>query len=79
MYNAYCAWRRARSSPGGNEHAFCRKSFLSSQTLLNIEDIKMQLVVSIADAGLLQLDPGEKASLNRSAPTHLIYLPYICN
>ncbi|EYE97349.1 HA2-domain-containing protein [Aspergillus ruber CBS 135680] len=66
VYNAYCAWKRARSTPGSNEYAFCRKNFLSSQTLLNIEDVKMQLVVSIADAGLLQLDASQKTSLNRS-------------
>jgi len=69
VYNAYCAWKRARSTPGSNEYAFCRKNFLSSQTLLNIEDVKMQLVVSIADAGLLQLDASQKTSLNRSVTT----------
>ncbi|PYI15552.1 ATP dependent RNA helicase [Aspergillus violaceofuscus CBS 115571] len=66
VYNAYCSWKRTRNTPGANEYAFCRKNFLSSQTLLNIEDIKMQLVVSIADAGLLTLDPMQKAALNRS-------------
>lgn len=66
VYNAYCAWKRARSTPGASEYAFCRKNFLSSQTLLNIEDVKMQLVVSIADAGLLQLDASQKTSLNRA-------------
>ncbi|OJJ31738.1 hypothetical protein ASPWEDRAFT_118185 [Aspergillus wentii DTO 134E9] len=66
VYNAYCAWKRTRSTPGTNEFAFCRKNFLSSQTLLNIEDVKMQLVVSIADAGLLTLDPAQKTSLNRA-------------
>lgn len=65
VYNAYCAWKRARSTPGSNEFSFCRKNFLSSQTLLNIEDVKMQLMVSIADAGLLQLDSTQKTSLNR--------------
>ena len=65
MYNAYCGWKRARSTPGSNEYGYCRKNFLSSQTLLNIEDVKMQLVVSIADAGLLQLDSTQKSSLNR--------------
>ena len=69
VYNAYCAWKRARSTPGSNEYAFCRKNFLSSQTLLNIEDVKMQLVVSIADAGLLQLDASQKTSINRSVTT----------
>ena len=67
MYNAYCAWKRARNTPGVSEYAFCRKNFLSSQTLLNIEDVKMQLIVSIADTGLLTLDPAQKALLNRCA------------
>ncbi|KAF9886137.1 hypothetical protein FE257_011962 [Aspergillus nanangensis] len=66
VYNAYCSWKRTRSNPGVNEYAFCRKNFLSSQTLLNIEDIKMQLVVSIADSGLLNLDPAQKTALNRA-------------
>lgn len=70
VYNAYCSWKRARSTPGSNEYGFCRKNFLSSQTLLNIEDVKMQLVVSIADAGIVQLDSTQKASLNRLVLTH---------
>ena len=65
VYNAYTTWKRIRNSPGVNEYAFCRKSFLSPQGLLNIEDVKMQLLVSIADAGLLKLDSTEKAALNR--------------
>ncbi|CAG7931944.1 unnamed protein product [Penicillium olsonii] len=66
VYNAYCSWRRIRSTHGSNEFAFCRKNFLSPQTLLGIEDIKMQLVVSIADAGLLTLDAAQKSALNRA-------------
>ncbi|KAL4925908.1 putative ATP dependent RNA helicase [Aspergillus undulatus] len=69
VYNAYCAWKRTRSSPGSNEYAFCRKNFLSSQTLLNIEDVKLQLMVSIADAGLVTLDADQKQSLNRARST----------
>lgn len=65
VYNAYCSWRRIRSTPGANEFTFCRKNFLSPQTLNGIEDIKMQLVVSIADAGLLTLDAAQKQALNR--------------
>lgn len=65
VYNAYATWRRVRTTPGINEYTFCRKNFLSPQGLINIEDIKTQLLVSIADAGLLRLDSAEKASLNR--------------
>ncbi|KAL4779326.1 P-loop containing nucleoside triphosphate hydrolase protein [Aspergillus varians] len=66
VYNAYCAWKRTRSTPGANEYAFCRKNFLSLPTLLNIEDVKLQLIVSIADAGLITLDANQKSSLNRA-------------
>ncbi|KAL4869998.1 hypothetical protein BDV12DRAFT_166832 [Aspergillus spectabilis] len=69
VYNAYCSWKRTRSTPGANEYAFCRKNFLSPQTLLNIEDVKLQLMVSIADAGLITLDASQKASLNRARST----------
>jgi ATP-dependent RNA helicase DHX29 len=48
-----------------SEFSFCRKNFLSPQTLLGIEDIKMQLVVSIADAGLITLDGVQKTALNK--------------
>ncbi|KAJ5802296.1 uncharacterized protein N7503_004746 [Penicillium pulvis] len=66
VYNAYCGWKRARGTPGSNEFSYCRKNFLNPQTLLGIEDIKMQLVVSIADAGLLTLDSSQKSALNRA-------------
>ncbi|KAL1855476.1 hypothetical protein Plec18167_007102 [Paecilomyces lecythidis] len=66
VYNAYCAWKRIRNSPGINEYSFCRSNFLSPQALLSIEDIKMQLLVSIADTGLMKLDATEQASLNRA-------------
>ncbi|KAL1967815.1 hypothetical protein VTN77DRAFT_2504 [Rasamsonia byssochlamydoides] len=69
VYNAYTAWKRIKNTPGANEYAFCRKNFLSPQTLLNIEDIKTQLLVSIVDAGLLKLDAEEQASLRRARVT----------
>ncbi|KAL4880475.1 P-loop containing nucleoside triphosphate hydrolase protein [Aspergillus karnatakaensis] len=69
VYNAYTVWKHHRSTPGASEFAFCRKNFLSPQTLLNIEDVKLQLMVSIADAGLITLDASQKASLNRARST----------
>lgn len=79
VYNAYTAWKRTRSNPNTNEYVFCRKNFLSIQTLLNIEDVKLQLIVSIADAGLIQLDQAQKTSLNkarnRSGPSFVFSLP----
>ncbi|KAJ5084240.1 Helicase C-terminal [Penicillium alfredii] len=66
VYNAYCGWRRTRSTPGSNEYSFCRKNFLNPQTLLGIEDVKMQLVVSIVDSGMVNLDASQRAALNRA-------------
>lgn len=65
VYNAYCAWRRICNTNIMPEHHFCRKNFLNSQTLSNIEDLKTQLTTSLADAGFVKLSDGEKASLNR--------------
>ncbi|KAI2787825.1 hypothetical protein POX_f08203 [Penicillium oxalicum] len=66
VYNAYCCWKRAKTTPGMSEFSFCRKNCLSPQTLLSIEDVKMQLVVSIADGGLITLDAAQKMALNRA-------------
>lgn len=52
-------------TPGASEYQFCRKNFLSPQTLANIEDLKIQLLVSIVDAGFLTLDAAERNSLQR--------------
>ncbi len=65
VYNAYCAWRRVCSSPGASEFQFCKKNYLSQQTLSNIEDLKLQLLVSMVDAGFLVLNEGEQSSLNK--------------
>ena len=64
-YNAYCAWRRVCTTTGSSEFQFCRKNFLSSQTLSNIEDLKAQLTTSLLDAGYLVLDESDRSSLNR--------------
>lgn len=68
VYNAYLAWKRvcqAATSNGGQEFQFCRKNFLSPQTLANIEDLKGQLLVSLVDSGFLQLTDEERRNLNR--------------
>jgi ATP-dependent RNA helicase DHX29 len=64
VYNAYCAWKRAYLA--GNVHEFCRKSFLDHYTLSQIEDQKVQLLVTLSDADILDLDEGEKKSLKET-------------
>ncbi|KAM5449589.1 putative RNA helicase [Microsporum audouinii] len=54
VYNAYCAWKKHRADK--SEFSFCRKNHLSPQALLNIEDVKTQLLVSVVDTGLLKLN-----------------------
>jgi ATP-dependent RNA helicase DHX29 len=67
IYNAYSAWKRVcqANSGSGSEFQFCRKNFLAQQTLANIEDLKGQLLVSLADSGFLQLTEEERRALSR--------------
>ncbi|KAF4342708.1 DNA RNA helicase (DEAD H box family II) [Fusarium beomiforme] len=68
IYNAYLAWKRVcqSASGGGKEFQFCRKNFLSQQTLINIEDLKGQLLTSLADSGFLSLTEEERRALSRA-------------
>ncbi|KAM3074633.1 hypothetical protein ACMFMG_008061 [Clarireedia jacksonii] len=65
VYNAYLAWKRVCMS-NGSEFQYCRKNFLSQQTLSNIEDLKGQLLVCLVDSGFLPLTEAERAALNRT-------------
>lgn len=65
IYNAYTAWRRVCTTPGLSEYQFCNKNFLSTQNLGNIEDLKAQLLTSLADSGFVQLGPEEKQALSK--------------
>lgn len=72
VYNAYLAWKRVcqSSSGSGKEFQFCRKNFLSQPTLANIEDLKGQLLVSLADSGFLPLTEEERRTLSRMRFAH---------
>ncbi|SPO07133.1 related to DNA/RNA helicase (DEAD/H box family II) [Cephalotrichum gorgonifer] len=64
IYNAYISWRRVCKSTG-KDFQFCRKNYLSQQTLANIEDLKGQLLVAVADSGFLSLTDDERKALGR--------------
>ncbi|KAI1770617.1 P-loop containing nucleoside triphosphate hydrolase protein [Hypoxylon cercidicola] len=64
VYNAYLGWRKVCQT-SNNDFQYCKKNFLSQQTLSNIEDLKGQLLVSLADSGFLQLTEDERRTLNR--------------
>ncbi|RYO83781.1 hypothetical protein DL764_009424 [Monosporascus ibericus] len=64
VYNAYLGWKRVCQT-SGHDFQYCKKNFLSPQTLSNIEDLKGQLLVSLVDSGFLQLTDEERRTLNR--------------
>ncbi|KAI1811389.1 helicase associated domain-containing protein [Poronia punctata] len=63
VYNAYLGWKKVCQNTN-HDMQYCRKNYLSSQTLSNIEDLKGQLLVSLVDAGFLQLTNDERRHLN---------------
>ncbi|KAM3414076.1 putative helicase C15C4.05 [Cercospora zeina] len=65
VYNAYCTWRKVCTTAGMPEYQFCNKNFLSPQNLANIEDLKAQLLSSLADSGIVHLAPEDKQALAR--------------
>ncbi|OTB14961.1 hypothetical protein K445DRAFT_61545 [Daldinia sp. EC12] len=64
VYNAYLGWKKVCQT-SNNDFQYCKKNFLSPQTLSNIEDLKGQLLVALADSGFLQLTDEERRTLNR--------------
>ncbi|KIW05749.1 uncharacterized protein PV09_03605 [Verruconis gallopava] len=64
-YNAYSTWRRICQTPNQSVHAFCRKMYLSHQNLSNIEELKGQLLTSLADTGLVSLSRSQLPRLSR--------------
>ncbi|KAI9772082.1 MAG: hypothetical protein M1840_001370 [Geoglossum simile] len=66
LWKAYFSWRRVCGTQGASEFQFCRKNYLSPQALSNIEDLKQQLLVSVVDAGFLELGASERAALNKA-------------
>ncbi|KXT02088.1 hypothetical protein AC578_6690 [Pseudocercospora eumusae] len=70
IFNAYSSWRKVCTTPGLSEFQFCNKNFLSPQNLANIEDLKAQLLSSLAEAGFLNLGPEEKEAISKMRHNH---------
>jgi ATP-dependent RNA helicase DHX29 len=66
--NAYESWKKARLARKGQD--FCRKNHISDQTMGQVEEQKIQLLVYLVDARLVILDPEERANLNRARAHH---------
>ncbi|CAO1617715.1 unnamed protein product [Sympodiomycopsis kandeliae] len=59
--NAFNSFRRAVSQK--HHYNFCRKSFLSVQTLQQIEELRQQYMAFLIDSGFVQLDDQTKQTL----------------
>ncbi|KIX10435.1 uncharacterized protein Z518_01517 [Rhinocladiella mackenziei CBS 650.93] len=63
-FNAYTGWKKAKGNRSGQE--FCWKNHISDQTMSQVEEQKIQLLVYLVDAGLVILEAEERAALNRA-------------
>ncbi|TLD18362.1 putative helicase [Venturia nashicola] len=78
-YNAYTAWRRISQTQGQSAFNYCRKNYLSQPNLQNIEDLKTQLLSSLADTGLIP-NPRRSGGGNRPhGRTAFVEVPPECD
>ena len=66
--SAYESWKKAKSNRVLQD--FCRKNHISDQTMGQVEEQKVQLLVYLVDAGLVTLEPEERTNLNRARSHH---------
>lgn len=59
--NAFNAWRRSVAQK--HHFSFCRKAFLSHQTLQQIEELRQQYMAFLLDSGFVRVDDATRASL----------------
>jgi ATP-dependent RNA helicase DHX29 len=74
-HNAYTTWRRIYQTPNQSVHAFCKKNYLSHQNLCNIEDLKGQLLSSLADTGLVDLSKAQLPRPSRGRQQNFVQVP----
>ena len=67
--NAYESWKRAKAK--GLSIQFCQKNFLSEQALIQIEELRVQLLVYLVDGGQVVLSQDERIQLSKARVTSL--------
>ncbi|KDQ19932.1 hypothetical protein BOTBODRAFT_125441 [Botryobasidium botryosum FD-172 SS1] len=81
IHNAFATWRRVSTNSGSSAvRKFCRESYLSHQSLQQIEDQRQQFLGYLIDAGFVRVDRAftrelSKARYSRGNRTRFIYLP----
>jgi ATP-dependent RNA helicase DHX29 len=76
-YNAYATWRRISQTPNQSVQAWCRKNYISHPNLCNIEDLKSQLLSSVADTGLVNVSRAQLAHSSRSRQQSFVQVPTV--
>jgi ATP-dependent RNA helicase DHX29 len=66
--NVYEIWKKAKVARTAAD--FCRKNHVHDQTMSQIEEQKIQLLVYLVDAGMVSFDAEERAALNRARSYH---------
>lgn len=70
---AFSAWRRATDN--NVARSFCNASFLSSNNLQQIEELRQQYMAYLVDSGFVYLDPNQRQELLRLKRGKLMRLP----
>ncbi|KAL4071050.1 P-loop containing nucleoside triphosphate hydrolase protein [Scleroderma citrinum] len=65
IHNAFSSWRRACTNPGFIR-TFCRKNFLSHDNLLQIEELRQQLLGYLVDSSFIHVDTKFMKDLNQA-------------
>ncbi|XP_064594320.1 ATP-dependent RNA helicase DHX29-like [Liolophura sinensis] len=69
LYNAYLRWRKSAEGGRQAELDFCNKSFLKRNSLLEIENVKKDLIKLVRSIGF---DSPDKMKLGNSLPRELV-------
>ncbi|KAF8559205.1 P-loop containing nucleoside triphosphate hydrolase protein [Imleria badia] len=64
IHAAFAAWRRCANQ--GFAHKFCRKNFLSHENLLQIEELRRQLLGYLVDSSFIDVDAEFVKELSRA-------------
>ncbi|ORY82099.1 P-loop containing nucleoside triphosphate hydrolase protein [Protomyces lactucae-debilis] len=65
-WTAYQKWRQVCIDKPAHEQKFCRDSFLNGKSLAAIEELRLQYLKILVDAGLLQVGEQDRRAIQRA-------------
>ncbi|KAM9841500.1 ATP-dependent RNA helicase DHX29 [Aulostomus maculatus] len=72
IYNAYLGWKNSRKEGQRAEMSFCRKHFLNRTALITIEDVKLELMKMMEQAGFWSPRSSSHSKLQTPAMSKLL-------